>query len=45
MKNSKDIIKGMDSYLTKFLNPISIFTFGFGEEHDVNMLRFVHFFI
>jgi hypothetical protein len=41
MTESKDILSGINNYLDKFTNPISIFTFGFGEEHDANMLRFI----
>eukprot|EP01080_Neovahlkampfia_damariscottae_P011042 gene11042-3748_t len=39
MIESKEIVEGMENYLKKFIKPVSIFTFGFGEEHDPNMLR------
>jgi hypothetical protein len=34
-----EIIKGVEKYLKSIVKPVSIFSFGFGADHDSNMLR------
>jgi Mg-chelatase subunit ChlD len=36
---SPEIIKGVDKYMKTIGKPVSLFSFGFGADHDSNMLR------